>query len=116
METEEKLPSVTREITGAQAAVALKIDAGRGNALGKKRLTKDERLIAAEAVVKQCYAEGRFLVSGPKDPRTGGIVIATGPSRDEIEALMARDPFVEAGVVTVTITPFSASNRHPALA
>ena len=27
--------------------------------------------------VKQCYAEGRFLVSGPKDPRTGGIVIAT---------------------------------------
>ena len=57
METEEKLPSVTREITGAQASVALKIDAGRGNALGKKRLTKDERLIAAEAVVKQCYAE-----------------------------------------------------------
>merc|ERR1712091_384330 len=45
------------EITGAQASVALKIDAGRGNALGKKRLTKDERLIAAEAVVKQCYAE-----------------------------------------------------------
>ena len=66
--------------------------------------------------VKQCYAEGRFLVSGPKDPRTGGIVIATGPSRDEIEALMARDPFVEAGVVAVTITPFAASNRHPALA
>ena len=57
METDEKLPSVTREITGAQASHALKIDASRGSTLGKKRLTKDERLIAAEAVMKQCYAE-----------------------------------------------------------
>jgi uncharacterized protein YciI len=68
------------------------------------------------AFVKQGYAEGRFLASGPKTPRTGGVVIAMGASLQEVEALMAQDPFVEAGVVALKITEFAASNRHPALA
>ncbi|WP_370046990.1 MULTISPECIES: YciI family protein [Salipiger] len=67
------------------------------------------------AFVKQGYADGHFLCSGPKNPRTGGIVIAIGETLAVIEALMAEDPFVSAGVVKVQITEFAASNRHPAL-
>ena len=60
LDSDEKLPSIARDTTGAQAALALKIDARRGlegSALGKKRLSKEDRVISAEAVVKQCYAE-----------------------------------------------------------
>lgn len=67
------------------------------------------------AFIKQGYAEGRFLASGPKNPRTGGVIIAIGTSRDEIETLMAQDPFAQNGVVRMQITEFAASNRHPAL-
>lgn len=67
------------------------------------------------AFVKQGYADGHFLCSGPKNPRTGGIVIAIGETLAAIEALMAEDPFVSAGVVKVQITEFAASNRHPVL-
>lgn len=61
--------------------------------------------------VRRGYADGHFLMSGPKTPRTGGVVIAMGTSKAEIEALMAQDPFAVAGVVTMEITEFSASNR-----
>lgn len=68
------------------------------------------------AFVKQGYADGHFLCSGPKNPRTGGIVIAIGRSLAAVEALMAEDPFVTEAVVKVQITEFAASNRHPVLA
>ncbi|MBN9886046.1 YciI family protein [Salipiger abyssi] len=65
--------------------------------------------------VKKGYAEGHFLTSGPKNPRSGGVVIAMGTSKADIEALMAQDPFAQEGVVTMEITEFSASNRVPGL-
>lgn len=65
--------------------------------------------------VRQGYADGHFLMSGPKTPRTGGVVIAMGTSKEEIEALVAQDPFAVEGVVTMEITEFSASNRMPGL-
>ncbi|GGG79151.1 hypothetical protein GCM10011415_30310 [Salipiger pallidus] len=65
--------------------------------------------------VKRCFAEGHFLVSGPKTPRSGGVVIATAPDRAAIEALIAGDPFCTEGVVTVTITEFGVSNMADAL-
>lgn len=65
--------------------------------------------------VRDCYASGVFLMSGPKEPRSGGIVIAQAASLAEIKALMARDPFTLAGVVSVQITQFHASNMAEAL-
>ncbi|MBU2960630.1 hypothetical protein KO516_07335 [Citreicella sp. C3M06] len=64
--------------------------------------------------VRACYASGVFLMSGPKEPRTGGIVIAQG-TRAQIDGIIAGDPFTTAGVVATTITEFSASNMAEAL-
>ncbi|PYG26592.1 YciI family protein [Pelagimonas varians] len=61
------------------------------------------------------YAEGRFLASGAKVPRTGGMIIAIGTDRAEIETLMAQDPFTIAGVVALQITEFKAANVADAL-
>ena len=52
----------------------------------------------AEHVVflKKYYAAGNFLVSGRKIPRDGGIVLAVGKSRRQIEAIVEEDPFYAA--------------------
>src|SRR4051812_10956549 len=50
------------------------------------------------AWVRQQYEAGHFLVSGPRVPRTGGVILARGDDREAIEALAASDPFVTGGV------------------
>jgi uncharacterized protein YciI len=57
------------------------------------------------------YAAGRFLVSGRRIPRTGGVILARG----EIEAIAAADPFVAGGVATCEVIQFRASQRAPDL-
>ncbi len=63
------------------------------------------------AFLKQHYAEGRFLVSGRKIPRDGGIILALGKSRDEIEAIMRQDPFCKNGLADFRVIEFRASQR-----
>ena len=55
------------------------------------------------------YDAGRFLVSGRRIPRTGGVILARGEDREEIEALAAADPFVSGGVATCDVIQFRAS-------
>ena len=43
----------------------------------------DANMRAHMAFLKQQYAAGKFLVSGRKVPRDGGIILALGKSRDE---------------------------------
>ena len=61
------------------------------------------------------YAAGRFLVSGRRVPRTGGVIVAHGDDREAIEALAATDPFVRGGVATVEVIQFRASQSAPGL-
>ncbi|KIF03634.1 hypothetical protein PL81_23140, partial [Streptomyces sp. RSD-27] len=39
------------------------------------------------------YASGVFLASGRKVPREGGVILARGVSRAEVERIAAEDPF-----------------------
>ena len=57
------------------------------------------------------YAAGHFLVSGRKIPRDGGVILATGPSRDAIEAIAHADPFVTQGLATVRVIEFRPSQK-----
>jgi len=61
------------------------------------------------------YAAGRFLVSGRRMPRTGGVIVARGDDPGEMEAIAANDPFVRGGVATCEVIRFRASQRAPAL-
>ena len=67
------------------------------------------------AWLNEQYAAGRFLVSGRRIPRTGGVIVARGDDRAEIEALAATDPFVAAGVATCEVIRFRASQTAPGL-
>jgi uncharacterized protein YciI len=61
--------------------------------------------------LKKHYAGGHFLVSGRKIPRDGGIILAVGESRAEIEAIMREDPFCSRGLADVRIIEFRPSQR-----
>jgi uncharacterized protein YciI len=71
----------------------------------------DRHMKAHVAFLNQQYAAGRFVVSGRKIPREGGIIVATGGTREEIEALMREDPFVVHGLAEVRVVEFRASQR-----
>jgi uncharacterized protein YciI len=71
----------------------------------------DAHMAAHVKFLDKYYASGHFLVSGRKIPRDGGIIIAVGKSRAEIEAAMQEDPFVSRGLADVRVTEFRASQR-----
>ncbi len=71
----------------------------------------DAQMAAHVRFLKKHYAAGRFLVSGRKIPREGGIIIATGATRDEIDGIMNQDPFVAKGLAELRIIEFRASQR-----
>src|SRR5687767_5343260 len=73
----------------------------------------DAQMAAHVVFLKKYYASGHFLVSGRKIPRDGGIILAVGKSRGEIEAIVKEDPFYERGLADFRIIEFRASQRAP---
>lgn len=62
-------------------------------------------------------ASGLVLLAGPMVPRTGGIlVVRSGGTREELEALLKADPFQIHGLADYTVTEFKAGKLNPALA
>ena len=76
----------------------------------------DAQLDAHRDFLREQYGRGVFLMSGPKDPRTGGIIVATAETRAEIEAVIALDPFKRAGVADYEVTEFVPTMTSDALA
>ena len=57
------------------------------------------------------YTSGTFVISGRKVPRDGGIILAVGHDRGEIEAVVREDPFVAKGLADFRLVEFNASQR-----
>jgi uncharacterized protein YciI len=76
----------------------------------------DAQLEAHRAFLREQYAAGVFLMSGPQVPRTGGLIVAHAPSRAALDAILDRDPFRQAGVATYAITEFTPTMTAAALA
>ena len=71
----------------------------------------DAHMAAHVIFLKKYYASGNFLVSGRKIPRDGGIILAAGKSRQEIETIIQEDPFYEHRLADFRIIQFRASQR-----
>lgn len=61
------------------------------------------------------YADGLFLASGRKVPRTGGVILARAESRNALLAFLADDPFQRHGVAAVTVTEMAPGRWAPEL-
>jgi len=71
----------------------------------------DKHMMAHVKFLKKYYASGNFLVSGRKIPRDGGVILAVGESREQIETLIKEDPFCRLGLADFRIIEFRASQR-----
>jgi uncharacterized protein YciI len=62
------------------------------------------------------YENGIFFVSGRLVPPQGGFMMARGVSRDELDALLANDPFRIDRLLTHTVVELTPTRWAPALA
>lgn len=59
--------------------------------------------------LKSCYADGTFIASGRKEPRTGGIILASCESVEALEDILADDPFWKNSIAEYDVINFSPS-------
>jgi uncharacterized protein YciI len=71
----------------------------------------DARMTEHVKFLKKYYASGNFVVSGRKIPREGGIIVAVGESKEQIEAIMKDDPFCKFNLADFRVIEFRASQR-----
>lgn len=67
----------------------------------------DELLEEHRAWLDVHFADGTFLVSGPRVPRVGGTILASARSRVRVEEVVAADPLVRAGVASYEVLEFT---------
>lgn len=83
----------------------------------RKPLSEVQRFIEEHrAYLDRHYASGHFLVSGRKEPRTGGVILATAASRSEVERLVQDDPFHRERIADYDIVEFLPSKAVSGLA
>ncbi len=71
----------------------------------------DAHMRAHMKFLQKHYASGHFLVSGRKIPRDGGVILAVGNDRAEIEAIAREDPFCARGLAEFRVIEFRASQQ-----
>src|ERR1044072_3689865 len=71
----------------------------------------DAHMAAHMRFLRTYYAAGNFLVSGRKIPRDGGIILAVGESRAQIETIMQEDRFGANGLAEARVIEFRASQQ-----
>ncbi|WP_300415617.1 YciI family protein [uncultured Oscillibacter sp.] len=80
----------------------------------KKPLEEIERLLPAHiAFLDEFYDKGKFLCSGRKEPRTGGVILCNCDSLEEAEEIRHRDPFFYEGAADYEIIRFQPTKMSP---
>lgn len=85
-------------------------------------LTYTQPLEAVDALVpahreflQQMYQAGTFLLSGRKEPRDGGVILANASSLHELQSAIAQDPFQIHGVASYQVIQFIPTMAAAAL-
>jgi uncharacterized protein YciI len=71
----------------------------------------DRVLPAHREFLDRYYKSGLFIVSGPLNPRSGGVILTADCTRDTIDAALAEDPFVREAISEYEIVEFKATKH-----
>ena len=75
-----------------------------------KPLSEVDRFVAQHReFLERYYASGHFLLSGRKEPRTGGVILANAETRAEVESIVLDDPFKREQIAEYEIIEFLPS-------
>ncbi|MBS1636146.1 MAG: GTP cyclohydrolase [Bacteroidetes bacterium] len=67
----------------------------------------DAHLEAHRHFLDAYYASGHFIASGPKNPRTGGIILAAFDGQEALNQALCQDPFYIHHLADYKITEFN---------
>lgn len=73
----------------------------------------DKYLIAHRAFLDDCYQQNLFVVSGPQEPRTGGVMVSNLTDKNQLEKIIAQDPFYQQQIAEYKIIEFHPVKYHP---
>jgi uncharacterized protein YciI len=72
----------------------------------------DQYVTAHRDYLAECYKKDYLVVSGPKNPRTGGIMISQLSDRAKLEEMISQDPFKIHDIAEFEIIEFSPVRYH----
>jgi len=77
----------------------------------RRELSQDDDTLLAEhfAFMDTQYEGGRLIASGPRIPRTGGVIIVRGDDLASARLLLAHEPLAREGIATYLLFPFRAT-------
>ena len=82
-----------------------------------KPLSEVDRFVGEHReFLERHYASGHFLLSGRKEPRTGGVILSNAETRAEIESIILNDPFNREKIAEYEIIEFLPSMAATQLA
>jgi uncharacterized protein YciI len=67
----------------------------------------DKHIEKHKVFLKKYYDNGQFLLSGRKNPRTGGIIIANVSKQEELKGIIEEDPFYRNDIAEYSIIDFT---------
>lgn len=73
----------------------------------------EEYLAAHREFLDEGYSNDFFVVSGPQNPRIGGIIISQLTDHDQLTKILKDDPFNMHHVADYEIIEFNPVKRHP---
>ncbi|REE67342.1 uncharacterized protein YciI [Paenibacillus taihuensis] len=63
--------------------------------------------------LRKYYDAGRFIASGPMNPREGGVILAHAESKEQLSVIISEDPFYREQIATYEIIAFEPTmHRH----
>ncbi len=68
---------------------------------------------AHRAFLDEGYQNSYFVASGPKIPRSGGILVSQLKDRAQLEGFLKQDPFAIHGLADYEIIEFNPMKFHP---
>jgi uncharacterized protein YciI len=75
----------------------------------------DQWLVPHRAYLDTLYQKGHLLASGPRIPRTGGILLVKGMPREELMEILESDPFHQQGIASYEPIEFDPVKHCDAL-
>ncbi len=53
----------------------------------------EKHLVAHRSFLEDGYQKNYFIASGPRNPRTGGIILSQLKDKAQLQSILAQDPF-----------------------
>jgi len=82
-----------------------------------KPLSEVDRYIEEHvAFLDKYYKSNKFIFSGRRNPRTGGIILINTNSLDEVHRILSDDPFHQHDIAEYEVIEFSPTKYDPRFA